>query len=64
MFIRRCERCGRLDLRERYDTLKQAAACGVWEERWWCRSCLHRSFELVDHDVSKLDVGGRSGASG
>ena len=64
MFIRRCERCGRVDLRERYATPKQAEACGVWEELWWCRGCLHGRFQLVDHTVSKLDVVGRSGASG
>jgi hypothetical protein len=56
MFVRRCCRCGGIDLRERYDTIKQAEACGLWEEPWRCRGCYHWRFELVDHDASKADL--------
>ncbi len=48
MWLRLCERCGRLDLRERYESAEEADASGVWERPWACQECESGDFVLVE----------------
>jgi hypothetical protein len=49
MWVRVCA-CGRLDLRERWLTVEDAAASGVWDREWHCQECGGEAFELVEVD--------------
>ena len=63
MYVRQCNFCGTRDLRERYETIAKAVACGVREEKWLCRTCGHRRFSLVDRDHEQTQRSNISGES-
>ncbi len=46
-FIRKCEKCGHIDERERWSTTTEAADQGAFR-KWTCPTCAWTEFELVD----------------
>ncbi len=46
--VRRCTRCGREDLRERWSSLEDAAKAGAQSTAWACPSCAWPEAELVE----------------
>lgn len=50
-YVRHCEvpECGRLDLRERFPSLRAAKTAGVWQRPWECQECGGSEFVLLCH---------------
>jgi len=49
MWVRQCE-CGRLDLRERWESADAADDNGVYFADWHCQECGSSELELVEVD--------------
>lgn len=48
MIVRRCTKCGREDLRERWSSLDAAAKAGAQSVAWACPSCAWPEADLVE----------------
>lgn len=48
MTVRRCTRCGREDLRERWSSVDAAAKAGALSAAWACPACAWPEAELVE----------------
>lgn len=56
MWVRHCSRCGRIDVRNRYETFEQAEAESVVETPWTCPTCDSTEFTLTEQpeDIAHL----------
>jgi hypothetical protein len=48
MTVRRCARCGREDLRERWSSIDAAAKAGALSAAWACPSCAWPEADLAE----------------
>jgi hypothetical protein len=48
LIVRRCTRCGREDLRERWSSIDAAAKAGAMSAAWACPTCAWPEAELVE----------------
>lgn len=62
-YVRRCERCGRLDPSERWPSEKAATSALVWERPWACGGCGGGDFSLAPVEIVRQD-GGEAGRDG
>jgi hypothetical protein len=46
-FVRKCDKCGSIDDREKYGSAGEAADKGAFDN-WTCPSCAWTEFDLVD----------------
>ena len=57
--IRKCEKCGSLDERERWSSTDEAARKGAFMN-WTCPTCAWTEFELVDaEEAPRLETAAR-----
>ena len=49
-YVRKCEKCGSIDSRERWSSPQDAASKGAFD-RWTCPSCAWSEFDLVDEET-------------
>ncbi len=56
MIVRRCTRCGREDLRERWSSLDDAAKAGAMSAAWACPSCAWPEADLVEASSEAVPV--------
>ena len=48
MTVRRCTKCGREDLRERWESVDAAARAGAMSAAWACPACAWPEADLVE----------------
>ncbi len=51
--VRRCTKCGQLDLRHRWSSLSAAADEGALNPDWACSNCAWPEAELIEVDGSE-----------
>lgn len=47
-FVRKCDKCGHIDERERWSSATEAADKGAFQQAWTCPSCAWTEFDLVE----------------
>jgi hypothetical protein len=51
-FVRKCDKCGTIDVREQYSSPTEAADKGAFKN-WTCASCAWTEFELVEESEAE-----------
>lgn len=62
--VRRCTRCGNQDLKNRWESMDEAAKAGAFREDWACPSCAWPGFEVVEMTRATGRSGGASAGDG